>query len=145
MYQRRPSKFNKYRSNGRRFQSRGNGSNKSNGQIRSRSQLFNDQPRNKFRPIHNPEKLFEKYSTLAKEALSSGDKTLSENYLQHADHFTRILNEQESQRRSRFSDSKSVEGTSDVEQKSENVEDKVETVNNISEIKPSIKKSTESN
>jgi hypothetical protein len=93
MYQRRPSKFNKYRSNGRRFQSRGNGSNKSNGQIRSRSQLFNDQPRNKFRPIHNPEKLFEKYSTLAKEALSSGDKTLSENYLQHADHYTRLIGE----------------------------------------------------
>jgi hypothetical protein len=94
---------------------------------------------------HNASKLIEKYNDLAREASSNGDKILSENYFQHADHFTRILNEQESQRRSRFSDSKSVEGTSDVEQKSENVEDKVETVNNISEIKPSIKKSTESN
>jgi hypothetical protein len=37
------------------------------------------------------EKLFEKYNTLAKEALSSGDKTLSENYFQHADHFMRII------------------------------------------------------
>ena len=94
---------------------------------------------------HNASKLIEKYNNLAREALSNGDKILSENYFQHADHFTRILNEQESQRRSRFSDSKSVEGISDVEQKSENVEDKVETVNNISEIKPSIKKSTETN
>ena len=94
---------------------------------------------------HNASKLIEKYNDLARVASSNGDKILSENYFQHADHFTRILNEQESQRRSRFSDSKSVEGTSDVEQKSENVEDKVETVNNISEIKPSIKKSTESN
>ena len=94
---------------------------------------------------HNASKLIEKYNDLAREASSNGDKILSENYFQHADHFTRILNEQESQRRSRVSDSKSVEGTSDVEQKSENVEDKVETVNNISEIKPSIKKSTESN
>ena len=94
---------------------------------------------------HNASKLIEKYNDLAREASSNGDKILSENYFQHADHFTRILNEQESQRRSRFSDSKSVEGTSDVEQKSENVEDKVETVNNISEIKPSIKKSTETN
>ena len=37
------------------------------------------------------EKLFEKYSILAKEAMSSGDKTLSENYLQHADHFVRVI------------------------------------------------------
>ena len=39
------------------------------------------------------EKLFEKYTSLAKEAMSSGDKTLSENYLQHADHFMRIIDE----------------------------------------------------
>ena len=37
------------------------------------------------------EKLLEKYSILAKEAMSSGDKTLSENYLQHADHFVRVI------------------------------------------------------
>ena len=37
------------------------------------------------------EKLLEKYSILAKEAMSSGDKTLSENYLQHADHFMRVI------------------------------------------------------
>ena len=45
---------------------------------------------------HNASKLIEKYNNLAREALSSGDKILSENYFQHADHFTRILNEQES-------------------------------------------------
>ncbi len=44
---------------------------------------------------HNAPKLIEKYNNLAREALSSGDKILSENYFQHADHFTRILNEQE--------------------------------------------------
>ena len=43
---------------------------------------------------HNASKLIEKYSNLAREALSNGDKILSENYFQHADHFTRILNEQ---------------------------------------------------
>ena len=42
---------------------------------------------------HNAPKLIEKYNDLAREALSNGDKILSENYLQHADHFTRILNE----------------------------------------------------
>ena len=44
---------------------------------------------------HNASKLIEKYSNLAREALSSGDKILSENYLQHADHFSRILSMQE--------------------------------------------------
>ena len=43
----------------------------------------------------NAAKLVEKYSNLAREALSSGDKILSENYLQHADHFSRILSIQE--------------------------------------------------
>jgi len=44
---------------------------------------------------HNASKLIEKYNDLAREALSNGDKILSENYYQHADHFTRILIEQE--------------------------------------------------
>ena len=52
---------------------------------------------------HNASKLIEKYNDLAREASSNGDKILSENYFQHADHFTRILNEQESYRKSRFS------------------------------------------
>ena len=37
--------------------------------------------------------LIEKYSNLAREALSSGDKILSENYFQHAEHFIRVLEE----------------------------------------------------
>ena len=44
---------------------------------------------------HNAPKLIEKYNDLAREASSSGDKILSENYLQHSDHFSRILNSQE--------------------------------------------------
>ena len=48
---------------------------------------------------HNASKLIEKYSNLAREALSTGDKILSENYFQHADHFTRILNDQDAQRK----------------------------------------------
>ena len=48
---------------------------------------------------HNASKLIEKYSNLAREALSSGDKILSENYFQHADHFMRILNEREIQKK----------------------------------------------
>ena len=52
---------------------------------------------------HNASKLIEKYNNLAREALSTGDKILSENYFQHADHFTRILNEQESFKKARYS------------------------------------------
>tara|TARA_B100002051_G_C16569900_1_gene552037 strand:+ start:76 stop:471 length:396 start_codon:yes stop_codon:yes gene_type:complete len=48
---------------------------------------------------HNASKLIEKYSNLAREALSSGDKILSENYFQHADHFTRVLNDQDAQKK----------------------------------------------
>ena len=42
---------------------------------------------------HNAPKLIEKYNDLAREALSNGDKILSENYLQHADHYSRRLAE----------------------------------------------------
>ena len=51
---------------------------------------------------HNAPKLIEKYNDLAREALSNGDKILSENYLQHADHFTRILNERDSFRKDKL-------------------------------------------
>ena len=53
---------------------------------------------------HNASKLHEKYNNLAREALSSGDKIMSENYFQHADHFKRILNEQESLKKARSND-----------------------------------------
>ena len=51
---------------------------------------------------HNASKLHDKYNNLAREALSTGDKILSENYFQHADHFKRILNDQEETKRARF-------------------------------------------
>ena len=54
----------------------------------------------------NASKLIEKYNDLAREASSNGDKILSENYFQHADHFTRVLSDQESIRRARFIDKK---------------------------------------
>ena len=81
----------------RRFRRHPNGRNHilyGNGNARNRlisNSLSNDQKRNNFRPPLSAEKLFEKYNSLAKEAMSSGDKTLSENYLQHADHFMRII------------------------------------------------------
>ena len=72
---------------------------------------------------HNAPKLIEKYNNLAREALSAGDKILSENYFQHADHFTRILNEQESFKKKRqldkVTDISTAADNEDVEKDSE--------------------------
>ena len=77
---------------------------------------------------HNASKLIEKYSNLAREALSTGDKILSENYFQHADHFMRILNEREFQKKN----SSSTENLTSVHENiSETIKDKVETKNNL--------------
>ena len=84
----------------RRFRRRPNGRNshhsKEGSQNRMRPGSYsnsNGYNRFNFRNTLSAEKLFEKYTALAKEAMSSGDKTLSENYLQHADHFMRIIDE----------------------------------------------------
>ena len=91
---------------------------------------------------HNAPKLIEKYNDLAREALSNGDKILSENYLQHADHFTRILNERESYRKDKFSED-SLNNTSNV--MIENVENTEEnSVKNIADTstdEPKVQKS----
>tara|TARA_B100001063_G_scaffold133497_1_gene124862 strand:+ start:314 stop:748 length:435 start_codon:yes stop_codon:yes gene_type:complete len=90
---------NNFRRNDRNFKSNSDrpkfGSNFSNNE--------NFQRKVPGRNNHNASKLIEKYNNLAREALSSGDKILSENYFQHADHFTRILNEQESFKKARYS------------------------------------------
>ncbi len=86
--------------NGRRNNfRRGERNYKSNGDRTKFSPSFtnsdNFQRKSPGRNNHNASKLIEKYNNLAREALSGGDKILSENYFQHADHFTRILSEQE--------------------------------------------------
>ena len=87
MFQRKPRRFRRH-SNSGGFTPRGDGGS----QNRSRSNLYSsNQARSKFRNTLSAEKLLEKYNTLAKEAMSSGDRTLAENYLQHADHFMRTI------------------------------------------------------
>ena len=94
MFQRKPRKFRR-RMDNRGGLSHGDG----NALTKLRSHSFsNGQTRNKFRTTLSAEQLFEKYKTLAKEAMSSGDNTLSENYLQHADHFVRIIEDKNKNR-----------------------------------------------
>ena len=90
------SRRNSFRRNERNFKSNGD-----------RSKFVNNFTKNDTfqrklpgRNNHNASKLIEKYNNLAREALSNGDKILSENYFQHADHFTRISNEQDIQKKS---------------------------------------------
>ena len=82
---------------------------------------------------HNASKLIEKYSNLAREALSGGDKILSENYFQHADHFTRILNDQDAQKKlNSINDDPSKSQQNIVEvNKEQNDTDKEKTINQI--------------
>ena len=116
------SRRNNFRRNERNFKSSGDrqkfSSNFSNGD--------NFKRKSPGRNNHNAPKLIEKYNDLAREALSNGDKILSENYLQHADHFTRILNERESYRKEKFSENNS-ENISDI------VEDNIDSSDQKSE------------
>ena len=86
---------NNFRRNDRGFKS--NTDRPKYGSNFSKSENF--QRKSPGRNNHNASKLIEKYSNLAREALSNGDKILSENYFQHADHFTRILNDQDAQKK----------------------------------------------
>ena len=95
---------------------------------------------------HNAPKLIEKYNDLAREALSNGDKILSENYLQHADHFTRILTERESFRKEKLSEDKSNNNL-DVTEKNNEKSDKglSEKSDDETEIQKSIESQVEIN
>ena len=95
---------NNFRRNDRNFKSNGDrpkfGSNYSNNE--------NFKRKVPGRNNHNASKLIEKYNDLAREASSNGDKILSENYQQHADHFTRVMNEQDAFKKERFTENKST-------------------------------------
>ena len=64
---------------------------------------------------HNASKLIEKYNDLAREALSVGDKIMSENYFQHADHFTRIMNEKENYKKSKIEENIDPNNVADLD------------------------------
>ena len=120
--------------NGRRNSFRRNERNyKSNGDRNKFSNNFsnsdNFQRKVPGRNNHNAPKLIEKYNNLAREALSSGDKILSENYFQHADHFTRILNEKEIQKK--FFNNKS---SPDLNNSADNLENKSSTDKGVSNL-----------
>ncbi len=116
---------NNFRRNDRSFKSNGD-RNKFNSNF---SNNENFQRKIPSRNNHNASKLIEKYNNLAREALSGGDKILSENYFQHADHFTRILSEQENIRKMKFSNNSVTENKSSEnnEKKIDNIEEEIKS------------------
>ena len=89
----RNNRKNRFKSNGdRNFRKRIINGHKSQNEY---SPNVDFKHRNPGRNNQNASKLVDKYNNLAREALSAGDKILSENYLQHADHFSRVLSTQE--------------------------------------------------
>ena len=109
---------NNFRRNDRNFKSNGDRQKFSS----NFSNVDNFKRKSPGRNNHNAPKLIEKYNDLAREALSNGDKILSENYLQHADHFTRILNERESFKKERNLEEKSDENEKETNKPSENID-----------------------
>ena len=90
--------MNNYRNNNRKNRFKPNGDRNFRRRITPSQKIQNEfNPNNDFRNRNhgrnnqNAAKLIEKYNNLAREALSIGDKIMSENYLQHADHFSRVL------------------------------------------------------
>ena len=120
--------------NGRRNNFRRNDRNyKTNGERQKFGSNFSNnesfQRKNPGRNNHNAPKLIEKYNNLAREALSIGDKIMSENYFQHADHFSRILSEQENIRKLRYSENVSEEKKVSVniqDKKNDTIEEKID-------------------
>ena len=93
-------KRSRYRNNDRNFKR--NGENPKFNSDFSSDSIF--QRKSPGKNNHNAPKLIEKYNDLAREAISKGDKILSENYFQHADHFARVLSEKENAKLSRTID-----------------------------------------
>ena len=83
---------NRYRNNGSRSFHKNDNDQKLNSDFSNNS---NFRRRNPGRNNQNASKLVEKYTSLAKEALSNDDKILSENYFQYAEHFIRMLGDRE--------------------------------------------------
>jgi hypothetical protein len=122
-------KRNNFRRNGRNDRNF-----KSNGERKFSSGFSNNenfQRKIPGRNNHNAPKLIEKYNNLAREALSAGDKILSENYFQHADHFTRILAEQENYKKSKYSTNS--QDANEVKDNDKKIEDTLDKTKNLIE------------
>ena len=117
---------NRFKSNSdRSFRKRNGNGQKINGEFNNNLDF---RRRNPGRNNQNASKLVEKYNDLAREALSNGDKILSENYLQHAEHFSRIITLQEISKEINISSPKSDQPNKENHKETDEVDQKNKTV-----------------
>jgi len=108
----------RFRPNGdRNFRNRNGSGHKINGEFNNNLDFKRKNPG---RNNQNASRLIDKYNDLAREALSNGDKILSEDYLQHADHFARILQSRELAKELNLNSSNTVKTNSENKNNNEN-------------------------
>ena len=118
--------INRFKSNSDRgFRKRNGNGQKINGEFNNNLDF---RRRNPGRNNQNASKLIEKYNDLAREALSNGDKILSENYLQHAEHFSRIITLQEISKEINISSPKSDQSNKENHKETDEVDQKNKSV-----------------
>tara|TARA_Y100001936_G_scaffold242679_1_gene280387 strand:+ start:778 stop:1149 length:372 start_codon:yes stop_codon:yes gene_type:complete len=115
-----------YKNNHKRQKFRNNGDRGINRNLENQSIVSNANFQRKSHRINsqNASRLIEKYNNLAREALSSGDKILSESYYQFSDHYLRVLNEKEKNQNldGKFRDKQNSEKSNDI--KNDKIEEK---------------------
>tara|TARA_Y100001935_G_scaffold246163_1_gene240555 strand:+ start:750 stop:1121 length:372 start_codon:yes stop_codon:yes gene_type:complete len=115
-----------YKNNHKRQKFRNNGDRGINKNLENQSIISNANFQRKSHRINsqNASRLIEKYNNLAREALSSGDKILSESYYQFSDHYLRVLNEKEKNQNldGKFRDKQNSEKSNDI--KNDKIEEK---------------------
>ena len=116
---------NRFKSNGdRNFRKRNGNGHRHNGEFNNNLDFKRKNPG---KNNQNASKLIDKYNDLAREALSNGDKILSENYLQHADHFARISQSRDLDKDLNLSSSDTVKKTSENKNYTENNEEETQS------------------
>lgn len=96
----------------------------------------------------NPSHIAEKYSTLARDALSNGDRVIAENYLQHAEHYNRIVaaaQAQQAQQRQERQDNDRSENEAETSEVEEKAQEEQSSAEGAEESKPNGRSKGKSN
>ena len=115
-----------YKNNHKKQKFRSNGDRSINRNLENQSLGSNNgfQRKNHRNNNQNASRLVEKYNNLAREALSTGDRILSESYFQFSDHYLRVQNEKEKNQNSLSHDKNKSNNESSSEIKQEKIEEK---------------------
>ena len=115
-----------FKNNHKRQKFRSNGDRSINRNLENQSLVSNNgfQRKNHRNNNQNASRLVEKYNNLAREALSTGDRILSESYFQFSDHYLRVQNEKEKNQNSLSHDKNKSNNENSSEIKQEKIDEK---------------------